>query len=87
MVDIVVNHNGWPGDANSVDYSKFNPFNQKSYYHDYCEVTDYNNQELVEDCWLGSSNVELVDLKTEDSAVAQKYNEWIAELVQNYSST
>jgi alpha-amylase len=85
MVDIVVNHNGWNGDASSVSYSKFYPFNQQSYYHSQCSI-DYSNQDSVEDCWLGDSKVELVDLKTEDSTVASLYNSWIKELVSNYSS-
>lgn len=43
MVDIVVNHNGWNGPPDSVDYSKFNPFNQEEYYNTpYCEI-DYND--------------------------------------------
>jgi hypothetical protein len=43
MVDIVVNHNGWNGPPDSVDYSKFNPFNKKEYYNTpYCEI-DYND--------------------------------------------
>jgi alpha-amylase len=41
MVDIVVNHNGWNGPPDSVDYSKFNPFNKKEDYNTpYCEI-DY----------------------------------------------
>ena len=43
MVDIVVNHNGWNGPPDTVDYSKFNPFNKKEYYNTpYCEI-DYND--------------------------------------------
>ena len=43
MVDIVVNHNGWNGPPDSVDYSKFNPFNSKDDYNTpYCEI-DYND--------------------------------------------
>lgn len=43
MVDIVVNHNGWNGPPDSIDYSKFNPFNKKEYYNTpYCEI-DYND--------------------------------------------
>ena len=43
MVDIVVNHNGWNGPPDSVDYSKFNPFNRKEDYNTpYCEI-DYND--------------------------------------------
>ncbi|KAK7535280.1 glycoside hydrolase superfamily [Phyllosticta citribraziliensis] len=85
MVDIVVNHNAWPGDYTTVDYSKFNPFNSQGDYHSYCEITNYDDQENVEDCWLGSSNVELVDLNTDSSAVISGYNSWITDLVSNYS--
>lgn len=86
MVDIVVNHHGWSGSENSVVYSDFYPFNQASYYHPYCAITNYDNQTNVEDCWLGDSNVELVDLKTEDPIVASMYQTWITQLVSNYSS-
>ena len=86
MVDIVVNHLGWNGSENSVVYSDFYPFNQVSYYHPYCAITNYDNQTNVEDCWLGDSNVELVDLKTEDPTVASMYQTWITQLVSNYSS-
>jgi alpha-amylase len=53
MVDIVVNHNGWNGPPDSVDYSKFNPFNKKEYYNTpYCEI-DYNNLDnTVSNPWI-----------------------------------
>lgn len=86
MVDIVVNHNGWDGAENTIVYSDFNPFNDQKYYHSYCAVSDYSNQTNVEDCWLGDSNVELVDLKTEDPTVASMYQTWISQLISNYSS-
>ncbi|KAI5241351.1 alpha-amylase [Aureobasidium subglaciale] len=85
MVDIVVNHNGWNGNASSVDYSVFQPFDNVEYYHNYCTV-DYDNNTSIRDCWLGDSNVELVDLRTEDAVVAQEYQTWIHQLVANYSS-
>jgi alpha-amylase len=49
MVDVVANHMGYAGAADTVDYSVFNPFDQQSYYHTYCEVTNYDNQTNVED--------------------------------------
>jgi alpha-amylase len=81
MVDIVTNHNGWNGIEQSVDYSRFHPFNDKKYYHDYCPISNYSDQAIVEDCWLGDSTVPLPDLKTEDQAVSDMYNTWIKELV------
>ncbi|CAI6342468.1 unnamed protein product [Periconia digitata] len=85
MVDVVTNHNGWNGPADSVDYSSYRPFNDQKYYHEPCAITDYTNQSIVEDCWLGDSTVPLPDLKTEDSTVRKMYNTWIAQLVSNYS--
>ncbi|KAF2634086.1 family 13 alpha amylase in complex with acarbose [Massarina eburnea CBS 473.64] len=85
MIDIVPNHNGWNGTDASIDYSRFNPFNDKKYYHNYCEISDYANQTEVEDCWLGDSTVPLVDVKTDDETVGNMYNTWIHDLVSNYS--
>ena len=43
MVDIVVNHNGYNGAPDSIDYTKFVPFNNISDYHTpYC-APDYND--------------------------------------------
>jgi alpha-amylase len=59
MVDIVVNHNGWNGPPDSVDYSKFNPFNKKEYYNTpYCEI-DYNNlDDTVSSPWISHVGIE-----------------------------
>ena len=85
MVDIVVNHNGWIGAENTVDYSSFHPFDEQSYYHSYCPITDYNNQTQKELCWLGDNTVPLVDLATENPTVASEYQQWVTQLVSNYS--
>ena len=38
-----MNHNGWPGPHESVDFSAFNPFDQPSDYNlPYCAI-DYSN--------------------------------------------
>lgn len=86
MVDIVTNHNGWPGPSSTVDYTRFNPFNDAKYYHSPCPISNYSDQAMVEDCWLGDDKVELPDLRTEDQAVVDEYGAWIGELVANYSS-
>lgn len=87
MVDVVANHNGWNGSSGTVDYSRFHPFNDKKYYHNFCPISNYSDQAMVENCWLGDSSVELPDLNTEDQAVSDGYNTWIKQLVSNYSST
>jgi alpha-amylase len=86
MVDVVVNHFAYAGSANLTNYSRFNPFNDASFYHPYCDITDYDDQDMVEKCWLGDEKVELVDVNTEDSRVIKTLQLWISTLVANYSS-
>jgi hypothetical protein len=82
MVDVVVNHFG-PVNP-STSYASFNPFNQSSYFHPYCLITDYNNQTDVEQCWLGDSSVALADLNTENPSVPKTVCTWIQSLVKEY---
>lgn len=60
MVDVVVNHFGWAGNGNTVDYTKIYPFDNREYYHPYCLITnqDYlSNQTAVEQvCLLCSAS-------------------------------
>jgi alpha-amylase len=35
MLDIVVGDMAWAGNASTIDYSTFNPFNDQKYFHDY----------------------------------------------------
>ncbi|KAJ5226572.1 uncharacterized protein N7469_006578 [Penicillium citrinum] len=85
MVDVVANHMGYNGAGNTVDYSIFKPFDSSSYFHSYCLITDYNNQDNVEDCWLGDTTVSLPDLNTDLSSVQTIWYNWISDLVSNYS--
>ena len=85
MLDVVVNHMGYSGSPQNVDYSIFRPFNDSKYFHDYCQITNTSNQTNLEVCWLGDNIVPLVDLRTEDQIVQDMYGEWIAGMVQTYS--
>ncbi|EED14962.1 alpha-amylase, putative [Talaromyces stipitatus ATCC 10500] len=85
MVDVVANHMGYAGAGTDVDYSVFNPFNSQDYFHPYCEITDYNNLTMVEQCWEGDNTVSLPDLDTESTDVQNMWYTWIPELVANYS--
>jgi len=85
MIDVVVNHFAWPGPPNTTDFSLFNPFNEARFFHPFCKVTNYDVQEMVENCWLGDSNVELVDVNTELPEVASTFSSWISQIVSNYS--
>lgn len=88
MVDIVVNHNGWNGDANSTDFSSFKPFNKVSQYHTpACDIdyTKYDSDiDAITDCWVATNGVALPDLRTEDRDVRLGYNNWIRGLINDY---
>jgi alpha-amylase len=81
MVDVVVNH--MASDSN-VDFSRFIPFNNSSYYHPKRFITDYEDQQLVEQGWIGDSKVPLPDLDTENPTVGHTLYAWIAALVKNF---
>ena len=83
MVDVVVNH--LVSQNSTPSFSAFNPFNDQSYFHPRCLITDYNNQTNVEQCWLGDDQLPLADVNTERDDVVKTYNDWIKTLVGNYS--
>ncbi|CCG83318.1 putative Alpha-amylase [Taphrina deformans PYCC 5710] len=81
MVDVVVNHFGSPY---QVNYSSYTPFNDGSYFHEEAFITDYSNQAMVEQGWLGNGEVPLPDIDTENPQVVSTFNAWISDLVQTY---
>ncbi|EME46703.1 glycoside hydrolase family 13 protein [Dothistroma septosporum NZE10] len=87
MVDVVTNHFAALGPPDSIDYTTLTPFDSQSYFHPYCSI-DYNdvaNITQVEQCWEGSQNVPLPDVRTEDSSIASTLDNWISGLVSDYS--
>lgn len=88
MVDVVVNHMAQAFDnvvPPKVDYSVFKPFNDKKYFHTYCNVTEWENATNYQDCWLYPYGIALADLKTESSDVVSLFTKWIKNLVSTYS--
>ncbi|RDB27294.1 Alpha-amylase 1 [Hypsizygus marmoreus] len=90
MVDIVVNHfvSVPPNDSDNIqalDYGLIKPFSSESDYHPYCEITDYENQTAVEQCWLGDKKLPLADLDTENLDIVKTMNDWIKGLVKSYN--
>jgi alpha-amylase len=75
MVDVVANHMG------RADYGSFTPFNNAGYFHDYCVISNYNDQDNVEDCRIVN---DLPDIKTEDSNIRNTFQNWIRDLVSTY---
>jgi alpha-amylase len=86
MLDVVVNDFAWAGAGTSVDFTKFNPFNNEDYFHQYRLLSsDVNNNTCVEECWLGDTVVSLPDLKTETPQVSSMLCSWAQEMISNYS--
>ena len=85
MVDVVVNHFGWAGNEQSVDYSQLYPFDDEDYYHSFCKLTTITNATNTFDCWLGDTTVSLPDVKTESPLVESMLNTWISSIVSNYT--
>ena len=89
MVDVVINNMAQAIDGSmpdqEIDYSKLFPFNDEKYYHPYCNITDFENEEIAQECWLGADNVALPDLTTESQEVSDMIGTWITGLVANYS--
>ena len=88
MVDVVVNNMVQAFDnvvPPKIDYTKFNPFNDKKYFHPYCNVTEWEDAKNYQNCWLYPYGVALADLATDTKPVADELNSWVKGLVSNYS--
>ncbi|KAK6541959.1 hypothetical protein TWF694_007731 [Orbilia ellipsospora] len=75
MVDVVVNHMG------RGDISTFTPFTNDTFYHPYCLIKDYSDQDQVEKCRFAG---DLPNIKTDDLTVRKIFNDWVSELVKTY---
>lgn len=85
MLDVVINHVAATSGANFATNSSYGPFSTQDDYHSQCWITDYTNQTEVENCWLGDSTVALPDLDTESQTVITYWNNWIKNMVANYT--
>lgn len=86
MLDIVVNHMVGPKQENNeFDYSLMRPFNDAKYFHEYCP-SGYSDEDLdnLQNCWLGSLEAPLADLKTESQEVKDMLGMWIKNQVWKY---
>lgn len=85
QVDVVINHVAATSSSTFQPSEAYGPFSTSDDYHPFCWITDYNNQTNVEQCWLGDDSVALADLNTESNTVVSYWNNWIKELVSNYT--
>ncbi|RDW76969.1 alpha-amylase [Coleophoma cylindrospora] len=81
MIDVVVNHMGSP---HKVDFSRYTPFDNSSYYHSEAFVSNYDDQTSCEQGWLGDGHVPLPDLDTENPTVVHTFHAWISAIVQRF---
>ena len=77
MADVILNHVAPVG----TNFSAVNPFNKKEHYHEYCVITDYGNQKMVEDCRLFS---DMPDLKQENPWVTEELLKWIKWTIKEF---
>lgn len=43
MIDVVPNNMAYEGPGQDTNYSMYTPFNDKSYFHPFCYITNYGN--------------------------------------------
>lgn len=85
-MDVVVNHLASTQPFNSTNWAALHPFNSPKYYHSPC-TSDDSNQTSVITCMIGGpfADVTLPDVKTEDPAIRQTYQEWISSITDKYN--
>jgi alpha-amylase len=85
MVDVVLNHVASTAGQNFQTNSSYGPFASQDDFHPFCWVDNYDNQTNVEQCWLGDDSVVLPDLNTQSQTVVDYWNNWIRNIVSNYT--
>jgi alpha-amylase len=71
---------GCQPNSNFNDFSLFNPFNDSSHFHSYCEIEDWTDQHQVQFCRLAN----LPDLAQENPFVRSTLKQWISSIVTEY---
>ncbi|KAL9132427.1 MAG: hypothetical protein Q9175_006399 [Cornicularia normoerica] len=84
MVDMVTNDMAWNGNHTTVDYSVYDVFNDPSYFHPYCPITDYQNSTNAVECWSGDDHISLPDLAIENATVLNKWEAWVSNITATY---
>ncbi|KAB8230364.1 alpha-amylase [Aspergillus alliaceus] len=89
MMDTVINNMAYMTNgkdpAKNIDYSVFTPFNDSSYFHPYCKITDWNNYTNAQLCQTGDNKVALPDLFTEHEEVQHMLEKWAKDIMTTYS--
>jgi alpha-amylase len=85
MVDVVVNFAAsLSTDTSEASLAKQDiTFKKPEHYHPLCWI-DYSNQQSAENCWMGSQELPLMDLNTENPEVQDTLKTMIKQFVQEY---
>ncbi|RHZ70159.1 hypothetical protein CDV55_102065 [Aspergillus turcosus] len=88
MMDTVINNMAYitngSDPATHIDYSKLTPFDSSSFYHPYCEITNWNNFTNAQMCQTGDDIVALPDLFTEHQDVQSTLEKWAQNMISTY---
>jgi len=76
MLDVVANHVAFI----DMDFEKVSPFNKAEYYHDKCQIENWDDEYEVEHCRLSN----LPDLNQDNEFVRSTLKKWIKDTVTNY---
>ncbi|KAH8602699.1 glycoside hydrolase family 13 protein [Bisporella sp. PMI_857] len=85
MIDVVANNFAFAGPGAQTNYSSFVPFNSKEYFHPFCYIQDYTDDNNSQQCWLGNDVLSLPDVNTELESVRSIWDQWAKDVVANYS--
>ncbi|WBW73465.1 alpha-amylase-like protein Mde5 [Schizosaccharomyces osmophilus] len=82
MVDTVVNHMAAP-DTRNIDFSIYSPFNKEEHYHPMCPIIQSDPLSL-EQCWIGTEDVTLPDVDTENPFIIETLYNFIHDHVKKF---
>jgi alpha-amylase len=76
MLDVVANHVAYI----DMDFEKVSPFNKAEYYHDKCQINNWNDLNEVEQCRLSN----LPDLNQDNDFVRSALKDWVKWVLSEF---
>lgn len=76
MLDVVANHVAYI----DMDFDKVSPFNKAEYYHDKCQINNWNDPNEVEQCRLSN----LPDLNQDNEFVRTGLKDWVKWVITEF---
>jgi alpha-amylase len=90
LVDVVINDMAiaYPQnvtDPSALNYSSLTPFDAESDFNPFCNITNFNDPAIYQNCWFGVEYVVLPSLDVSQKNISSVMFSWIKDLVSNYS--